>query len=59
MSNWYYTAPELPPWEQCFVGVALLLPANASFDAYWEHYLARPDAGYKSHQHYGGEREVG
>lgn len=51
-----YTAPELPPWEQCFVGVELLLPANPSFDAYLEHYLARPDAGYKLHQHYGGER---
>ena len=51
-----YTAPELPPWEQCFVGVELLLPANSSFDAYLEHYLDRPDAGYKLHQHYGGER---
>ena len=53
-----YTAPELPPWEQCFVGVELLLPANPSFDAYIDHYMDRPDAGYKLHQHYGGEHEV-
>ena len=50
-----YTAPELPPWEQCFVAVELLVPTQDSFDAYLEHYRARPDAGYKLHQHYGGE----
>lgn len=52
-----YTAPELDPWEQCFVGVELLVPANPSFNAYIEHYMDRPDAGYKLHQHYGGEVE--
>ena len=48
-----YTAPELPPWEQCFMAVDLLIPANDGFDAYLDNYLARPDAGYKRHQHYG------
>lgn len=50
-----YTAPELPPWEQCFIAVDLLVPMNEGFDAYLEHYLDRPDAGYKRHQHYGGD----
>jgi hypothetical protein len=49
-----YTAPELTPWEQCFVGVELLVPGNPSFDAYLDHYMDRPDAGFKLHQHYGG-----
>lgn len=52
-----YTAPELPPWEQCFVAVELLVPVNPSFDTYLDHYLDRPDAGYKLHQHYGGPSE--
>lgn len=52
-----YTAPELPPSEQCFVAVELLVPGNASFDAYLDHYLDRPDAGYKRHQHFGGLTE--
>lgn len=52
-----YTAPELPPWEQCFVGVELLVPSNTSFDAYITDYLSRPDAGYKLHRHYGGEHD--
>lgn len=50
-----YTAADAPPWEQCFVGVELLLPGNPSFDDYIDHYMERPDAGYKLHQHYGGE----
>lgn len=50
-----YTAPELEPWEQCFVCVELLVPGNPSFDRYIEHYMDRPDAGFKLHQHYGGE----
>lgn len=52
-----YTAPELEPWEQCFVGVELLVPGNPAFNAYLQDYLDRPDAGYKQHQHYGGEVE--
>lgn len=50
-----YTAPELEPWEQCYVAIDLLVPLNDSFDAYMENYLARPDAGFKQHQHFGGE----
>ena len=38
-----YTAPELPPWEQCFVGVELLLPANPSFDAYIDQVVSQFD----------------
>lgn len=49
-----YTAPELEPWEQCFVGVELLVPASPNFDSYIEDYLDRADAGYKLHQNYGG-----
>lgn len=52
-----YTAPELQPWEQCFIAVELLVPANDNFNEYLEQYLQRPDAGYKRHQHYGGENE--
>lgn len=47
--------PELDPWEQCYVGVELLVPVNPSFKAYITHYLSRPDAGYKLHQQYVGE----
>jgi hypothetical protein len=49
-----YTAPELEPWEQCFICVELLVPVNDGFDAYLFDYSERPDAGYKRHQHYGG-----
>jgi len=50
-----YTQPECPPWEQLFMAVHLLMPSNPSFDAYIEHYLNRPDAGYKRRPEYGGE----
>lgn len=50
-----YTAPELPPWEQCFLSVYLLLPSTPGFDAYLDEYMARPDAGYKLRPEYGGE----
>lgn len=53
-----YTAPELPPWEQCFIAVDMLVPLNDSFADYINHYRDRPDAGYKQHQHYGGEGSV-
>ena len=52
-----YTAPELPPWEQCFIAVDLLVPLNDGFADYITAYRDRPDAGYKRHQHYGGEVE--
>lgn len=45
-----YTAPELPPWEQCFMAVDLLVPVNEGFDAYLGQYSGRPAAGYKPHQ---------
>lgn len=48
-------APEPVPWLQCFIAVDLLVPVNNSFDDYLDHYLQRPDAGYKPHQHYGGD----
>lgn len=50
-----YTAPELDPWEQCFISVYLLVPATPSFDAYLADYMERPDAGYKLRPEYGGE----
>lgn len=50
-----YTAPELPPWEQCFLSVYLLLPSTPSFDTYLDEYMARPDAGYKLRPEYRGE----
>ncbi len=50
-----YTAPERPAHEQCFIGVELLVPSSPGFDDYLEAYLERPDAGYKRHQHFGGE----
>ena len=53
-----YTAPELPPWEQCFFSVYLLLPSTPSFDAYLDEYMARPDAGYKLRPEYGGEEDA-
>lgn len=49
-----YTAPELPPWEQCFICVDMLVPVNDGFDAYLVAYSERPDAGFKRHQNYGG-----
>lgn len=50
-----YTQPEEDPWVQCFIGVQVLVPSNPSFRRYIDHYFERPDAGYKLHQHYGGE----
>ena len=50
-----YTAPELDPWEQCFIPVYLRVPATPSFDAYLNDYMERPDAGYKLRPEYGGE----
>lgn len=49
-----YTQPDERPWEQCFVCVELLIPRHPSFDAYLDHYMDRPDAGYRQHQHFGG-----
>lgn len=31
------TAADAEPWEQCLVGVELLLPPNPSFEAYLDH----------------------
>lgn len=52
-----YTRPDARHWEQCFIAVQLLLPANPSFNAYMDHYMDRPDAGYKRRPEYGGEAE--
>ncbi len=41
------TVPNAPPWEQCYLGVYLLVPSRPSFIAYMKHYQQRPDAGYK------------
>lgn len=54
-SHVVYTQPKAQPWEQCFIAVELLVPRHPSFDAYIEHYLARPDAGYKRRPEYDGE----
>ena len=50
-----YTQPEEAPWEQLFMAVHLLMPTNPSFNNYIEHYLDRPDAGFKRRPEYGGE----
>ena len=52
------TAPDAPPWEQCFVAVQLLMPHTPAFSAYLEHYMDRPDAGYKRRPEYAGPDEL-
>jgi len=49
-----YTQPKAKPWEQCFIAIELLVPSNPSFDAYINHYMDRPDAGYKRRPEYDG-----
>ncbi|MBK9629246.1 MAG: HIRAN domain-containing protein [Flavobacteriales bacterium] len=49
-----YTQPKERHWEQCFIAVELLIPSTPSFDAYMDHYMDRPDAGYKRRPEYGG-----
>jgi hypothetical protein len=40
------------PWRQCFIAVDLVVPAHPSFNQYIDHYLDRPDAGYKQRRDY-------
>lgn len=53
-----YTQPKAAAREQLFMAVHLVVPSNPSFDAYIEHYMDRPDAGYKRRPEYGGEVDL-
>lgn len=57
-SHVVYTQPEGRVWEQCFIAVHLLVPANPSFNGYIDHYMDRDDAGYKRRPEYGGSVEL-